>query len=118
MDILGISQVIDIKNIKDFLKGTKVLINCTSIGWNDQIENSPVSIDDLSLLCKDAFIYDVIYQPLKTKFLNLADSLGIENSNGLEMNLEQALLAFKYALPELITNDEDHNRLLKAMKKA
>ena len=60
----------------------------------------------------------MIYQPLETKFLSFANELGIKNSNGLEMNLEQALLAFKYALPELIVNNEDNTRLLNAMKNA
>ena len=118
MTILGISKIINIQNTKDYLEGIKVLINCTSVGWNEQSEFSPISKDELSLLAKDAFIFDVIYQPLETKFLSFANELGIKNSNGLEMNLEQALLAFKYALPELITNNKDNIRLLNAMKNA
>ena len=118
MTILGISKIINIQNTKDYLKGIKVLINCTSVGWNEQSEFSPISKDELSLLAKDAFIFDVIYQPLETKFLSFANELGIKNSNGLEMNLEQALLAFKYALPELIINNKDNIRLLNAMKNA
>ena len=118
LDILGISKIINIKNTKEYLKDIAVLINCTSVGWNDQEDSSPLAIDELSLLPKEAFIYDVIYQPLETKFLRFANALGIKNENGLEMNLEQALLAFKYALPELIINNKDNSRLLNAMKNA
>ena len=118
MKNLGISKIINIQNTKYYLEGIKVLINCTSIGWNEQSGSSPILKDELTFLAKDAFIFDVIYQPLETKFLSFANSLGIKNSNGLEMNLEQALLAFKYAFPKLIINDEDDIRLLNAMKNA
>ena len=47
---------------------------------------------------KSAIVFDIIYQPLKTKLLEIADNSGIATLNGLEMNLEQAVLAYQYAI--------------------
>ena len=45
------------------------------------------------------FILDVIYQPEKTLLLNLADYLGIQSQNGLEINLLQAAIGFQIVNP-------------------
>ena len=39
-------------------------------------------------------IFDVIYDPNPTVFLNYAKEKGFINLSGLDMNLEQAVLAF------------------------
>ena len=115
---LRITELLSFNNFQDYLCKTDILINCTTVGWNDQINESPINSKELTLLSKDAFVYDVIYQPLKTKLLNLADLQDIKFENGLEMNLEQAILAFKYVMPELIKSEKENVRLTRAMKNA
>ena len=115
---LRITELLSFNNFQEYLCKTDILINCTTVGWNDQINESPLNLKELSLLSKNAFVYDVIYQPIKTKLLNLAASQDIKVENGLEMNLEQAILAFKYVMPELIKSDKEHIRLSRAMKNA
>ena len=73
-----------------------ILINCTSIGFGEKINDSPIHLDKLNYN-KNLFIFDIIYQPLETKLLKISKSLGLRTLNGLEMNLEQAVLAFGYA---------------------
>ncbi len=70
-----------------------VLINCTSIGFKEN--KSPIETSQFSLLKNCKIIFDVIYQPKKTKLISLAKKNKISSFNGLEMNLEQAVLAFK-----------------------
>ena len=72
------------------------MINSTSIGFGRQERNSPLRQEKISLLKKNSIIFDVIYQPLKTELLKIADQQERNFMNGLKMNLEQAILAFQY----------------------
>jgi shikimate dehydrogenase len=74
-----------------------VVINCTSIGFGDQGAQSPLSENQISSLKPSVVVFDIVYQPLKTKFLQIAERQGLSVFNGLEMNMEQAVLAYKYA---------------------
>ena len=80
------------------------MINCTTVGWNDQINESPINSKELSLLTKDAFVYDVIYQPIKTKLLNLAAQQNLKLK--MENELRTSNFAFKYVMPELIKSEK------------
>ena len=44
-------------------------------------------------------IYDIIYDPLKTKLVLASEDRGLKTINGLRMNLIQAVLAYKYTNP-------------------
>ena len=114
----NITEILSFNNFQKYLHQTDIVINCTSVGWNDQINYSPIDLKGLSLLPKNAFVYDVIYQPSKTKLLNLASSIDIANENGLKMNLEQAILAFNYVMPDLIKGEKENILLTKAMQNA
>jgi shikimate dehydrogenase len=101
--------------IKDYINTIDILINCTSIGWNDQEDLCPISIDNLKLLKKDSLVFDVIYQPLETLLIKNAKSIGLQTMNGLEMNKEQAVLAFQYASKQLVNTDKKLRLLREAM---
>jgi len=75
-----------------------VVINCTSVGFGNQEMQSPLSETQLKKLKKSTIVFDIIYQPLKTKLLEIADKNDLLTFNGLEMNLEQAVLAYQYAV--------------------
>jgi len=79
--------------IEQKLEKIDALINCTSIGFKEN--KSPIEASKFLLLKNCKIIFDVNYQPKKTKFLSLAKKNKIFALNGLEMNLEQAVLAFK-----------------------
>ena len=107
---------ISFNEIKDYINSTNILINCTSVGWNNQEELCPISIDDLKLLKQDSLVFDVIYQPLETVLIKNAKSIGLKTMNGLEMNKEQAVLAFQYASKKLINSDDKLKLLRKVME--
>jgi shikimate dehydrogenase len=83
-------------NINSIVDNVDIVVNCTSIGFGDQEIESPLNEDQMSNLKSSAIIFDIVYQPLKTKFLQIAEQEGLSIFNGLLMNMEQAVLAYKY----------------------
>ena len=67
-----------------------VLINCTPVGMSPNIDQSPVPSDFVE---KFSFVFDLIYNPLKTKLLTYAERNNIKNTNGLLMLIGQAVQA-------------------------
>lgn len=78
---------------------TQLLVNCTPIGFRSHSAASPVDKAFLSQLPADAGVYDIIYDPCPTPLLIAADEVGIPVLDGRSMNLEQAILAFRHAVP-------------------
>ncbi len=78
-------QKLDIRN-KD------LLINATPVGIK---RTDPCLIGEDSLH-KDLFVYDLLYNPPKTKLLSLAQKKGLKSQNGLGMLLYQGMLSFKH----------------------
>ena len=68
-----------------------VVINATSIGLK---HNDKMNLD-FSNIGKNKLFFDVIYNPKKTNFLEIAEKLGNKFENGKSMFIFQALLAFK-----------------------
>lgn len=76
-----------------------VLINCTSVGTGDQTGQSPLSEHEISLLPSSAAVFDVIYQPSPSALLHMAARRALAVMDGVDMNLEQAVLAYGYTAP-------------------
>ncbi len=70
----------------------KLLVNASSVGMKP---NDPLLVKE-SMLSKDLFVYDLIYNPDQTKLLALAEKKGLRCSNGLDMLLYQGVLAFEH----------------------
>jgi 3-dehydroquinate dehydratase/shikimate dehydrogenase len=69
-----------------------ILINCTSIGMFPEIENSPVPKEDLK---PGMVVFDVVYNPIKTRLLLDAEERGCYTVNGLTMFVNQAAEQFR-----------------------
>lgn len=74
-------------------KNASVIINATPVGMHPNIDNTPISLKEFSNL---ELVVDVIYNPLRTKLLIEAESLGITAFSGLYMLVAQAVLAAEY----------------------
>lgn len=70
-----------------------LLVNATPVGMHPHIEECPwpENLPFPQGIC----IYDVVYNPLQTRLLQLAAQAGLPCSNGLGMLVEQAALAFE-----------------------
>lgn len=69
-----------------------LLVNASPVGMR---EDDPLLIKK-SMLHKDLFVYDLIYNPADTKLLSLAQDNGLRCRNGLKMLLYQGVLAFEH----------------------
>ena len=75
------------EEFKENLQSADILINTTPLGMYPEIDAMPPV--DLKLLPEGAFVYDIVYNPAKTKFLQTAEELGFPTLNGLTMLLLQ-----------------------------
>ena len=84
--------------IDSVLSDLDAVINCTTIGSGEQLDKSPLSIEQLGKLPAHAIVYDIIYQPAQSLLLKQAEEIGLQTLNGEAMNLGQAVLAFQHAV--------------------
>ncbi|MGM9987673.1 MAG: shikimate dehydrogenase [Bacillaceae bacterium] len=85
------SSVYQIDAISDFCM-YDIIINTTIVGMYPHIDNTPISI---SRVKEGAIVSDIIYNPLKTRFLKEAETVGARIHNGLGMFVYQGALAFE-----------------------
>ncbi len=85
------------------LSNFQLIVNTTPVGMMPNINQSPWS-DDLSFP-PEAAIYDLVYNPRKTKLVKDACSAGLPATTGLGMLVEQAALAFELWTGQCISRD-------------
>lgn len=98
---------LDTQIIKRELKDAEVLINATSIGMYPNIDQSLV---DLDWLRPDLCVMDIVYNPMETRLLKNARSIGAKVVNGIDMLVYQGAASF-----EIWTG---HSPPIKVMKQA
>jgi len=77
--------------IKEDLNGADLLVNATPIGLK---EDDPFLFDE-SIFRKGLFVYDLVYNPEKTRLVELARKKGLKASGGLGMLLYQGAKSFE-----------------------
>lgn len=75
------------------LSSVDLIVNCTTLGSAMDVHSSPLSKTQIKSLKDSTVVYDVIYQPSKTKLIQLAKDRDLMAIGGLGMNLEQAVIA-------------------------
>ncbi len=78
-----------------------IVLQCTSVGLFPDV-NSAV-IEDKKFYEHVSVAMDMVYRPIKTKFMKLAEDAGAKSFSGLKMLLYQGIDAF-----ELWNSDEDY----------
>lgn len=86
------SKAISISEAEMKLEHYDLIINTTSIGMKPNMDVMPLSLQKLQ---PHAFVSDIIYNPLETKFLSEAKARGAAIQNGLSMFIYQGELAFR-----------------------
>lgn len=76
----------------DWLEDVRLVVNCTPLGMYPQVEFSPWP-DDLPLP-RQAIVYDLVYNPRRTRFIEQAEKHGLRAIGGIGMLLRQASLSF------------------------
>ncbi len=80
-------------DLVDLFGNSKMIINSSSIGMSPETDDTPTSIAES--FHKEQVVFDVVYNPLKTKFLALAEKQGAIALNGLKMFVEQGAKSFE-----------------------
>jgi shikimate dehydrogenase len=73
----------DLKNDPSIVTDASLIINTTPLGMSPDTNGMPPI--DFELLGPTHFVYDLIYNPARTKFLQKAEMQGSTIKNGLEM---------------------------------
>ncbi len=81
------------QSLKKELGDIDILINTTPIGMYPNINKSPISKE---ILHSDLFIFDLVYNPIETQLLKEAKSIGCKSQSGLDMLINQGVLAFEW----------------------
>ena len=66
--------------LKDLLKEADVLINTTTLGMHPNTENSIATAEELH---PELTVFDIVYNPLETKLLKEAKSIGAKTVSGI-----------------------------------
>ena len=97
---------LDLKVIRNYIDSFDLIINATTLGTKYSPTESPIPPGLFGKIKKDAIIYDINYDPPKTKFIKLAEEKNLRAINGLRMNLIQAVLAYRYTNETSLTQNK------------
>jgi len=70
------------KNLATVLEKTDILVNATSVGMSPDIDETPVPA---RLLKPDLVVFDIVYNPIKTRLLREAEAAGASTISGIDM---------------------------------
>ncbi len=87
---------IDLKELPSKIGEIDILINATSVGSQNNLNEKLILREDLHKLKNSSLVYDIIYDPPETMLLKDSKEIGLDTINGMEMNLLQAVLAYKH----------------------
>jgi 3-dehydroquinate dehydratase/shikimate dehydrogenase len=71
-----------------------VFVNTTSVGMHPNVNESPLG-DRPPKFTPDTVVFDAVYNPMKTKLLQQAESAGAKTIGGVEMFVRQAAAQFE-----------------------
>ena len=77
----------------EIYQSSKVIVNATSIGLFPNTDDTPTDLADS--FNSNQIVFDLIYNPLKTKFLKIAETKGANIINGLKMFVVQGAKSYE-----------------------
>lgn len=96
-------------DVVNVISGSQLVVNASSIGMYPEIDDSPTSIE--KSFNSDQVVFDVVYNPVKTKFLSIAESAGSSIVSGLEMFVEQGKKSFELWTGEEMPSEKIYHTL-------
>ena len=79
-------------NLAESTASADMIVNTTSVGMGASSNETPIP---RQVLRRGALVYDIVYNPLKTKLISEAESAGCVTISGAEMLAWQGALAFE-----------------------
>ena len=87
-----ISKTLTLQQAEQELEKYDIIVQTTSVGMHPETKNMPLEVRDIK---EDAFISDIIYNPLTTKMIQTFRDRGGHGVNGIGMFVHQGALAFE-----------------------
>jgi shikimate dehydrogenase len=100
--------------LKETLCNADLFLNATPLGMAG-CDADYADTAFLSLLPRDAFLYDLVYNPPETKLLQAAKAYGLPAANGLSMLIYQAILADELFLERNLNKDELYMKITEVL---
>lgn len=96
-------------DLVELFQKSKLIVNTTSMGMFPDVDDSASSIPEA--FHKDQIVFDVVYNPVKTKLLKLAESQGAKIVTGLQMFVEQGARSYELWTGEQMQVDKVYKTL-------
>ena len=80
-------------DLVETFRESKLIINTTSMGMYPDVDDSATTIKESFM--KGQIVFDIVYNPVKTKLLKLAESQGSTIITGLKMLVEQGAKSYE-----------------------
>lgn len=80
-------------NLVEIFLNSKLIVNATSVGMYPETDDTIISLE--KSFHKEQIVFDIVYNPIKTKLLNIASKQGAEIINGIPMLIHQASKSFE-----------------------
>ncbi len=90
--IVGNVRGCGLEQLDDLISSADVLINCTTLGMHPHVEDTIATAEQIHA---DLVVFDIVYNPLKTKLLMEAEKAGARTVSGVMMLVYQGAEAFR-----------------------
>jgi shikimate dehydrogenase len=91
-DVEVSASPLDDEHLSRVMGETDLLINATPVGMHPNIDETPVP---KHILHSQLMVFDLVYNPLRTRLLREADEKGAQTLGGVEMLVYQGVEAFR-----------------------
>ena len=102
---------VDICGLDEITGHYDIMINCTPVGMHPNTEGIPVTAEDIA---KCEVVFDTVYSPRNTKFLQLAKKLGKKTIGGINMLVLQGIASQEIWRGETF-KDKDKDKIIKML---
>ncbi len=108
-------KIVDYNQWQSFASEAELFVNTTPVGMYPN-SNKTFLRDDEAKFLEGKICYDLVYNPLKTKFLQLAEAHGANCINGLDMLIYQGSKSFELWTGNEFPVDKIRNKLTDSLK--
>lgn len=107
-------NIVDENELLERATNLDCVINTTCVGMSPETNANPISSDVFS---ENVLAFDLIYNPVKTQFLQTAEEQGASVVNGLQMLVAQAVYSVEIWMGGNIVAHVDMNALVRDLEK-
>ena len=118
--ILSVNDAVNVnivtqEEVADRAKDYDCVINSTCVGTSPGVTETPIISD---VFTENMLAFDLVYNPLKTRFLEEAQANGASIANGVQMLVAQAVYSVEIWMGGNIVAHIDMNALVRDIEKS